>query len=140
MKRFGESMLLAVVIMSLSMLFSAVRDQVFAQNSLTGIAQNPMPVVVKAAPEPTGYIVDFVSFVDPNNQAKQMRAITVVDPVSKRICVYHEDLSEGTVKLCSVRRIQGDLQIEEFNPTKPTPRQVDEWSKKLRIQNQLEER
>ncbi len=142
MKRFGESIFLALLIISLSFVVSAVRDQVYAQNPMNGIVQSPALVNVKLPQESSRWIVDFTPLTDPMNPTRKLQAITVVDPESKRICVYHADLSEGqgTVKLCSVRKIQGDLQFEQFNPTTPTPREVDEGIKRFRKQSQLEER
>ena len=140
MKRFGESIFLALVIVTIGFVVSAVRDQVYAQNPLHGIVQPPVAVTVKQPLEAGRWIVDFVPLVDPTNPARRLQAITVVDPESKRICVYHADLVEGTVKLCSVRNIRGDLQIDQFNPEGLTPVQVGEELKRFRKQSLLEER
>ena len=136
MKRFGESIFLALVIISLGFAVSAVWDQVYAQGPTSGIVHAPAMVNVKLPQESSRWIVDFAPIVDPTNPARRLQAITVVDPESKRICVYHADLLEGTVKLCSVRNIQGDLQFHEFNPTRPTPQEIQRFKK----QNLLEER
>ena len=140
MKRFGESIFLAMVILAIGFVVSVVRDQVYAQNPMGGIAQPPTMVTVKQPQEASRWIVDFTPIVDPTNPARRLQAITVVDPESKRICVYHADLSDGqgTVKLCSVRNIQGDLQFQQFNPTKPTPLEIEEGIKMFRKQNLIE--
>jgi len=140
MKRFGESIFLAIVIIALSCVVSAVRDQVYAQHPVNGVMQAPAMVNVRLPQESSRWIVDFTPIPDPTNPAQRLQAITVVDPESKRICIYHADLATGTVKLCSVRRIHGDLQFTEFNPTTPTPREIEEEIKRFRKQNQLEER
>jgi hypothetical protein len=97
-------------------------------------------VNVKQPLEAGRWIADFVRITDPTNPARQLQAVTVVDPEPKRICVYHIDLLEGTVKLCSVRNIRGDLQFEQFNPAGLTPVEINEGIKKFRKQSQLEER
>ena len=139
MKRFGESIFLALVILALGFVVSAVRDQVYAQNTMTGLVQPPAIVNVKQLPEASRWIADFTSIADPTNPARGLRVVTVVDPESKRICVYHVDLLDGKVKLCSVRNIRGDLQFEEFNPTTPTPVEINDFQRKLRKQSLLEE-
>jgi len=140
MKRLGESVFFAVVIIVLGCVVSAVRDQVYAQNPAGGLMQTPAVVNVKQPQESSRWIVDFTLIPDPTNPAQRLQVITIVDPESKRICVYHADLPTGTVKLCSVRRIHGDLEFTEFNPTTPTPRDIEENLKNFRRQNQLEER
>ena len=140
MKRFGESIFLAVVIIAIGFVVSAVRDQVYAQNPMSGIVGAPATVNVKQAQESGRWIADFTPLADPTNPARRLQAVTVVDPESKRICVYHVDLMEGTVKLCSVRNIRGDLQFEQFNPVTPTPREIEEAQKRFRKQSLLEER
>ena len=141
MKRFGESIFLALVILSLGFLASAVRDQVHAQNPMSGVVQPPAMVNVKLPQESSRWIVDFTPITDPANPTvRRLQVITVVDPESKRICVYHQDLAEGTVKLSSVRNMRPDLQFEQFNATTPTPREVDEAQKRFRKQSLLEER
>lgn len=129
-----NSIVLGAILLGLACLLSSVRDQVYGQNPMGG---QPIPpqVVVKAPPEPPGMICDFVTIDDPTNQAKKIRVITVVDPVSKRLCVYHEDMTLGTAKLCSVRNIQPDLMLEQFNPEKPTPQEVQESIRRFRKQS-----
>ena len=140
MKRFGESIFLAIVIIAIGFAASAVRDQVYAQNPMSGTVGPSATVSVKQAQEAGRWIADFTPLADSTNPSRRLQAVTVVDPESKRICVYHVDLMEGTIKLCSVRNIRGDLQFEQFNPTTPTPREIDEAQKKFRKQSQLEER
>ena len=50
--------------------------------------------------------------------------ITVVDSRQRVIAVYHIDRVTGGLSLKSVRNIQHDLLIEDFNSEKPTPREV----------------
>ena len=50
--------------------------------------------------------------------------ITVVDPETRVLGVYHIDLSSGEIALKSVRNIHWDLQMGEFNSMRPLPLEV----------------
>ena len=50
--------------------------------------------------------------------------VTLIDPVSRAMSVYHIDTATGEVTLKSVRRFHWDLQMEEFNGTSPLPRDI----------------
>lgn len=50
--------------------------------------------------------------------------ITVVDPRGRSMAVYHVDRVTGGLSLKSVRNLTWDLQIEDFNSTSPTPREI----------------
>ena len=50
--------------------------------------------------------------------------ITVIDSRNRSLAVYHVDRATGGLSLKSVRNIQHDLLIEDFNSEKPTPREV----------------
>lgn len=47
--------------------------------------------------------------------------IVLVDPAKQTMAVYHIDPSRGEIQLKSVRKIDADFSIEEFNATEPTP-------------------
>lgn len=47
----------------------------------------------------------------------------LVDPETRVMAVYHVDAS-GKVSLRSVRNLQWDLLIEEFNGGSPSPREI----------------
>jgi len=49
--------------------------------------------------------------------------ITLIDAKSRVMCVYHVD-REGKIELRSVRNVQWDLLIEEFNGVSPFPRDI----------------
>jgi hypothetical protein len=55
---------------------------------------------------------------------EQRQQVTVIDPDTRVLGVYHVDLSTGEVTLKSVRNIHWDLQMIEFNGTHPLPREV----------------
>ena len=50
--------------------------------------------------------------------------VTVIDPRSRVMAVYHVDRASGALSLKSVRNVHWDLQIEDFNSTSPTPREI----------------
>src|SRR5882757_6245922 len=50
--------------------------------------------------------------------------ITIIDPTRRVLSVYHIELASGVITLKSVRNINGDLQIDEFNGKDPLPRDI----------------
>ena len=50
--------------------------------------------------------------------------VTVIDPLSHSMCVYHIDLTSGEIALRSVRKIHWDLQMTDFNGAKPLAGEV----------------
>ena len=57
-------------------------------------------------------------------EAEGRQQITVIDPKQKVLAVYHVDRITGAVSLRSVRNMQWDLLIEDFNSANPTPREI----------------
>lgn len=50
--------------------------------------------------------------------------LTVIDPRTHVLSVYHLDLPTGSVTLKSVRNLSWDMQLDEFNGIKPLPREI----------------
>ena len=50
--------------------------------------------------------------------------VTVVDPRTRVMSVYHVDAKSGEIVLKSVRNIHWDLQMIEFNAVSPLPREI----------------
>ncbi|ADB18847.1 hypothetical protein Psta_4199 [Pirellula staleyi DSM 6068] len=50
--------------------------------------------------------------------------ITLVDPRQRVIAVYHVDKTSGAVTLRSIRNVQWDLLMEDYNSGAPTPRDI----------------
>ncbi|MBL9125740.1 MAG: hypothetical protein JNG90_19020 [Planctomycetaceae bacterium] len=50
--------------------------------------------------------------------------VTVIDPRTKVMTVYHIELSTGTIELKNARKIEWDLQMVEFNGTNPLPQDI----------------
>jgi len=47
--------------------------------------------------------------------------LVIVDPAKLTVAVYHIEPSRGDILLRSVRKIDADFALEEFNLTEPTP-------------------
>lgn len=56
-----------------------------------------------------------------NGQSNQ---IALVDPERKVISVYGIDRDSGEINLRSVRKVEWDLMLDEFNGSPPTPREI----------------
>ena len=50
--------------------------------------------------------------------------ITVIDPASRVMSVYHIELATGKVTLKSVRKIHWDLEMSDFNAVSPLPQEI----------------
>jgi hypothetical protein len=62
--------------------------------------------------------------VTPTTLGDKVQMLTVVDPRQRVLCVYHIDMATGKIALKSVRNIQWDLQINDFNNQDPLPQQI----------------
>lgn len=50
--------------------------------------------------------------------------VALIDTRTRVMSVYRIDRGSGEITLASVRNVSWDLQLDEFNGTKPTPRDV----------------
>ena len=66
-----------------------------------------------------GELITFTSSAAENRQQ-----LTVIDPRTRTMCIYHVDPATGVVALKSVRNIQWDLMMDEFNGVSPLPREI----------------
>jgi len=55
---------------------------------------------------------------------EKYQQVTVIDPNSEAISVYHVDLADGKIRLRSVRNIHWDLQMVHLNGATPLPREI----------------
>lgn len=78
----------------------------------------------RAVAEPNGYQQpgELITFMAPAADNRQQ--LTVIDPRTLAMAVYHVDTTTGAVALKSVRNIQWDLRMSEFNGQSPTPREI----------------
>jgi hypothetical protein len=54
----------------------------------------------------------------------QRQQVTVIEPSTHVVAIYHVDLASGELTLKAVRNIHWDLQMMEFNGTSPLPGEV----------------
>jgi hypothetical protein len=64
-----------------------------------------------------------ITYLIPSADAKPT-ALTIVEPATKRIVVYHIDKTSGEISLKSAREITGDLGLEYFNTGSPLPQEI----------------
>ncbi len=50
--------------------------------------------------------------------------VTVIDPKTRVMSVYHISHGDGTITLMSVRSIAADLLMDEYNTNSPLPRDI----------------
>jgi len=127
----GTAILVSVSIV-IGFFLSQTWEQVLGQHNLGqpgGFFVEGTPVVpqvvVRQQPELPKWAVDFVTL--PPMQGESMprfRLITVVDTEAKKIAVYHMDMTTGGVRLLSVRDIQPDLMLDQFNAMSPLPSEI----------------
>jgi hypothetical protein len=65
---------------------------------------------------------ELIALPTPIDNTRQQ--LTIIEPRTHVLSVYHLDLATGSVTLKSVRNLSWDLQIDEFNGTKPLPREI----------------
>ncbi len=76
---------------------------------------NAQPPVAR----PTGELIALNSDVEQGRQQ-----IVVIDTKSRVMSVYHIEHATGVISLKSVRSIQADLLMDEFNTDSPLPKEI----------------
>lgn len=59
-----------------------------------------------------------------DEQGEQVQQVTIIDPKTRVMAVYHVKAKSGEIELKNVRKFDWDLQMEEFNAVSPLPREV----------------
>ena len=62
--------------------------------------------------------------VVPATVGEKTQLLTVVDPRSQAMSVYHVDLATGKIALRSVRSLRWDLQMSYMNNENPLPQEI----------------
>jgi hypothetical protein len=75
--------------------------------------------VSAAGPATEGVGQELVTLATPVGEKGQM--LTIVDPRTRAICVYHVELATGAIALKSARNIHWDLQMTDYNGVSPLP-------------------
>lgn len=90
---------------------------VFAQRAGVGPSwQTPSAVTA-------GVATQGLTAVATNVEGRYQQLI-LVDPVQRAIAVYHVKLDSGQIELKSVRNVNWDLQLVEFNGQRPLPQEI----------------
>lgn len=91
-----------------------------------GSALAQVPGATSAKPENTGSLVtqagvsgDMIALSTPTEQGRQL--LTIVDSKQRTVAIYHVDEATGEITLRSVRQIEWDLKLSEFNSDSPLP-------------------
>ncbi len=110
MKTTVLGLMLGAVVTGIALLGLGQRNEVFAQR---GIGQGG------AGHEAQGDLITLTATVADNRQQ-----LTVIDPRTRVMSIYHIEPTTGTITLKSVRNINWDLQMVEFNGVNPLPREI----------------
>lgn len=116
------TVILVGVSMAAGSLLSQMWEQVLGQP--TGLSAPAQQVVVQQPTELPKCFVDCVTLPPQGGSPPQIRVITVVDTEAKKIVVYHMAMATGQLWLRSVRDMQPDLMLHEYNATLPTPSEI----------------
>lgn len=66
---------------------------------------------------------DLITYCLPG-EGEKPSALTIIDPISRHIAVYHVSRDSGEIQLKSVRNIAWDLGMEYFNSGNPLPEEI----------------
>src|SRR4051812_16783097 len=75
----------------------------------------------RPASSPVGGVSGIIALTQAGEKHQQL---TVIDPETRVMSVYHVDLASGEIALKSVRNIHWDLQMIEFNSNSPLPQEI----------------
>lgn len=65
-----------------------------------------------------------------SDTAEGTQQVVLVDPTTRVMAVYHVEKGTGRIALKSVRRVEWDLQMDEFNGASPLTREVQAMLKR----------
>jgi hypothetical protein len=71
----------------------------------------------------SGGRADLITYFLPG-EANKANTLTIVDPASRSVAVYHVSRDSGEIQLKSVRNIAWDLGMEYFNSGSPLPEEI----------------
>lgn len=128
MVRFGLASLVAILLVAATS-FSLLRESLQAQSPTV-----ERKLTVRTPLDAARWLADFVTVQDPTS-GKHFRHTIIVDPESRHIVTYVEDLASGTIKLQTSRHIRADLELESFNNADPLPQEIEKILLQMRQQN-----
>ena len=122
-RNWSGTAILVGISLTAGLLVAQTREQSLGQPG--GFFMEAPKVVVQQPPELPKWCVNFVTLPPlPGESLPRIQVITVVDTEGKKIAVYHLDISTGALRLLSVRDIQPDLALDQFNATSPLPTEI----------------
>jgi len=113
---------IACASITIGLLLPHMREHVLGQP--VGFSTHAPQVMVQQQTEPPKCVVDFTMLPPQGGNPPQIRVITIVDTEAKRIAVYHLEIATGNLWLLSVRDIQPDLMLQQFNAKPPLPSEI----------------
>lgn len=90
--------------------------------TLVGLPGSHQVLAERAGPDEVGAGQGMIALSCTTDDNRQQ--ITLIDPLSRVMSVYHVDGKTGYITLKSVRNVTWDLQIMELNGVSPLPREV----------------
>ncbi|MDZ4819361.1 MAG: hypothetical protein SGJ20_10350 [Planctomycetota bacterium] len=101
---------------------SALAVAVFFGTAFLGSDRGSQAVAQRTGvADPNADLITIATALSENSKSQQL---TVIDPRTRVMSVYHVDLASGAISLKSVRNIQWDLHLVDFNGASPLPREV----------------
>jgi hypothetical protein len=120
MRTTGLGALIGAGLMLLAIVAIGQRNEAAAQRPAPYSGSTAFAPTGAGSPaEASGELITFTSAVAENRQQ-----LTIIDPKSRVMAVYHIDPTSGVATLKSVRNFQWDLLLSEFNATNPLPREI----------------
>lgn len=106
-----------------TIMLGALAGVLFVASGMTVSAQNVGMQMPATTARPVAAVSDGLialsEIVD-----RQFQQVTIIDPRSQTMCVYHIEFASGHISLRSVRKIQWDLRMTDYNGTKPLAQEV----------------
>ncbi len=83
--------------------------------------RQPLPSAIASRPS-LAAAGDWMAFCSETGNGPTQ--ITLIDAKAHVISVYHIDRATGEIELKSVRKVEWDLRMEEFNGVRPLPKEI----------------
>lgn len=81
----------------------------------------PLPAAISSRPAMAS-AGDWMAFCSDTGEGPTQ--ITLIDTKLRVLSVYHIDRVKGTIELMSVRKLEQDLRMEEYNGMRPLPKEI----------------
>ncbi len=119
--RFAAFGLSIVAVLVLVLLATFVDPSAFGQVPNHGPKQSQAQPVLPTR-LPVAAVGDLMAFSSESTAGPAQ--VILIDAKTRAMCVYHVDRSTGKIELKSVRNVNWDLLMEEFNGVRPLPREI----------------